>query len=479
MKSTTDNNVAMLNERYFLKCLDFAQNPIVIWGEKTELLFANTAFCNLFHIPSREKAIGTTLADIMRKGKIKAIPVGSKRPGLKVPEVLQSGIEVLDWNVYLEYERSPNERQILSTDMYPIKDATDNVTGVIEIYRSHEQEIKSARKIMGLSAGYDFNSIIGYSQAIRDKINIAKQFAKSSANVLVTGESGVGKELFAQAIHNHSSRSKGPFVALNCASFPSELIESELFGYVEGAFTGASKRGQTGKIELADGGTLFLDEIGELPYYFQPKLLRVLETWTITKVGDSKPIPVDVRLVAATNRNLEKMVEEGLFRSDLYYRLQVLNVEIPPLRDRREDIVPLAEYFLEQFASDGKNQAKTLTNEAKRLLSDHLWPGNVRELKNVISRIAILSPDPVIDAGFLESILPVRKTPLVRNAPEAGPGDTDERRIQRAKEAIQSANADLVHLALEITGGKRKEAADLIGVSRNTFYRMMKKHELL
>ena len=181
----------------------------------------------------------------------------------------------------------------------------------------------------GLSAGYDFNSIIGYSQAIRDKINIAKQFAKSSANVLVTGESGVGKELFAQAIHNHSSRSKGPFVALNCASFPSELIESELFGYVEGAFTGASKRGQTGKIELADGGTLFLDEIGELPYYFQPKLLRVLETWTITKVGDSKPIPVDVRLVAATNRNLEKMVEEGLFRSDLYYRLQVLNVEIP------------------------------------------------------------------------------------------------------------------------------------------------------
>lgn len=266
---------------------------------------------------------------------------------------------------------------------------------------------------------------------------------------------------------------------MNCASFPSELIESELFGYVEGAFTGASKRGQTGKIELADGGTLFLDEIGELPYYFQPKLLRVLETWTITKVGDSKPIPVDVRLVAATNRNLEKMVEEGLFRSDLYYRLQVLNVEIPPLRDRREDIVPLAEYFLEQFASDGKNQAKTLTNEAKRLLSDHLWPGNVRELKNVISRIAILSPDPVIDAGFLESILPVRKTPLVRNAPEAGPGDTDERRIQRAKEAIQSANADLVHLALEITGGKRKEAADLIGVSRNTFYRMMKKHELL
>ena len=152
MKSTTDNNVAMLNERYFLKCLDFAQNPIVIWGEKTELLFANTAFCNLFHIPSREKAIGTTLADIMRKGKIKAIPVGSKRPGLKVPEVLQSGIEVLDWNVYLEYERSPNERQILSTDMYPIKDAADNVTGVIEIYRSHEQEIKSARKIMGLSS---------------------------------------------------------------------------------------------------------------------------------------------------------------------------------------------------------------------------------------------------------------------------------------------------------------------------------------
>lgn len=478
MKSTIDNHAPMHNERYFLKCLDFAQNPIVIWGEKSELLFANTAFCNLYHIPSREKAIGVTLANIMKKGKIKAFPVGSKRPGLKIPEVLRNGTEVLDWNVYLEYELSPNERQVLSTDMYPIKDAEGNVTGVIEIYRSHEQEINSARKIMGLSAGYDFNSIIGYSAVIRDKINIAKQFAKSSANVLVTGESGVGKELFAQAIHNHSSRSKGPFVALNCASFPSELIESELFGYVEGAFTGASKRGQTGKIELADGGTLFLDEIGELPYYFQSKLLRVLETWTITKVGDSKPIPVDVRLVAATNRNLEKMVEEGLFRSDLYYRLQVLNVEIPPLRDRKEDIVPLAEYFLEQFSSDGENKTKTLTNDAKELLTNQPWPGNIRELKNAISRIAILSPDPVIDAGFLESVLSVKKTAFVTNAPEAGAGDTDESRIQQAKEAIDRANADLARLALEITGGRRKEAADLIGVSRNTFYRMMKKHEL-
>ncbi len=196
---------------------------------------------------------------------------------------------------------------------------------------------------------------------------------------MITGESGVGKELFAQSIHNYSPRHKGPFVALNCANFSDGLIESELFGYVGGAFTGASKNGQIGKFELADGGTLFLDEVGELPLHFQSKLLRVLETWMVTRIGSSKQIPVNVRLITATNRNLAEMVEEGLFRQDLYYRLQVLTLEIPPLRERKDDLALLSDSFLNQAAAPYLDTPKILSSQAKKVLMSYDWPGNVRE----------------------------------------------------------------------------------------------------
>ena len=209
--------------------------------------------------------------------------------------------------------------------------------------------------------------------------------------------------MFAQATHNYSNRSQEAFIALNCANFPENLFESELFGYVGGAFPGASKTGQIGKFELADGGSLFLDEIGEMPFYFQSKLLRVLETGKITRIGDTKEMAVDVRVIAATNRDLEKMVEEGLFRKDLYYRLQVLNLVIPPLRERKDDVIPLSESFLRQSAQSNGELTKTLDDSAKKALIDYRWPGNVRELRNVIQRVALLSKRNVINGKDIEA----------------------------------------------------------------------------
>lgn len=455
-----------------LKCLDFAQNPIVIFDKDAALIFANKAFIQTFKIDSLENAQGRTFEDIQRKSRLKIIyPNGQANPKFKMYEVLNEGKTVLDWNLKLESQTNPNDVQHVVTDMYPILDDNGNVKGMIEIYRSRQQELKRVRNIMGMSAEYTFDNIAGTSRILAEKIALAKEFASNSANILITGESGVGKELFAQSIHNFSSMCSGPFVALNCASFPTELIESELFGYVEGAFTGASKKGQIGKIELADGGTLFLDEIGELPYHFQSKLLRVLENWIITRIGGTKGKPVNVRLIAATNRNLEQAVSDGLFRRDLYYRLQVLNIEIPPLRQRREDISVLAEYFLRQSAMLNHTSVKRLDASAKQALEEYDWPGNGRELKNFISRIDILSKENTINRQMIESFLPNQLC-----SRQLIPSQRAEDSIAQQKKKIEEAYGNLLKCALENTGGNRTKAASLIGVSRKTFYRMMRKY---
>ena len=296
-------------------------------------------------------------------------------------DVLKNGETIANWEVRLDAQGSSDMPLFISNDMYPIFDDNGQVQGMIEISRYRDQDIKLIKNVAGLDANYSFDDIIGVSPIMKECIKTAKEYALSPYNILITGESGVGKELFSQAIHNYSMRRMRPFVALNCATFPENLIESELFGYVGGAFTGASKNGQIGKFEFANGGTLFLDEIGELPLQFQSKLLRVLETWTITRIGSTKSTPVNVHLIAATNRDLKKMVDEGTFRQDLYYRLQVLNVEIPPLRKRKDDLVALSEHFLRQNAVYGSGERKVLAPDAKYALMQYDWPGNIRELK--------------------------------------------------------------------------------------------------
>ena len=469
------------SENCLLSSLDSVNRAISIYDNDGMLLYGNKYFYNYLYITDTESCIGQKIDDILRKAGTSVQAINSSSARLKMMDVLESGKEVIDWEVRVISAKG--DTQIVGNDMFPVFGKNGEISGMVEITHSRQQTLSQTRKMAGLYAEYTFDNIIGNSKCIRDCIEIAKDYADSPLSLLITGESGVGKELFAQSVHNYSSRRKGPFVALNCASFPENLIESELFGYVSGAFTGASKHGQIGKFELADGGTLFLDEIGELPYHFQPKLLRVLETWRITRIGSTKEFPVNVRIIAATNKNLAQMVEEGLFRQDLYYRLQILNVNIPPLRNRENDIILIAEALLNQIKDPNTTNKKMLTDNAKNMLLSHDWPGNVRELRNVLYRAALLSKTPYIGEDVIRTSISATSQIPVIQAPKSEVGDSitsmpAEDRLELRRSQLDEANANLIKEALSIADGNKTKAAELLNMSRNTFYRMIKKYDI-
>jgi DNA-binding NtrC family response regulator len=294
---------------------------------------------------------------------------------------------------------------------------------------------------------------VGQSPAFRSVIARAHRVAQTGADVLVEAESGTGKELLARLIHRASPRACGPFVAVNCSAFPENLLESELFGHVRGAFTGANTS-KPGKFELADGGTLLLDEVGEMPLSLQPKLLRVLQEREVDRLGDTRPLPVDVRVIATTNRSLRAHVDAGQFRADLFYRLHVVPLAIPPLRERREDILPLAEYFLRKHEEGARPGAYRLSPELIVQLENHSWPGNVRELENVIRRSLALAsgltlgPQPLDgSSGF----------PVAEKSAGLKSGVT-----------LHEVERQLLAATLDATGGNRTKAAELMGVSLRT-----------
>ncbi|WP_366924248.1 sigma 54-interacting transcriptional regulator [Metallumcola ferriviriculae] len=302
-----------------------------------------------------------------------------------------------------------------------------------------------------------FVKIVGRSKKLNMVCSMTRRVAKTSASVLVRGESGVGKELFADAIHSTSSRKDRPIVVVNCAAIPQTLFESELFGYQSGSFTGADKSGRAGKFELANKGTIFLDEIGELELNMQAKLLRVLQSKVFYRVGGQEPIKVDVRIITATNRDLEKMVAEGTFREDLYYRLNVVSLDIPPLRERREDITDLVELFMNEFCRLYGRNGLEVEQEVMALLVNYHWPGNVRQLRNVVERMVVLTEDSTVQKHHLPR--EIRISALESNTEEFSlPGRTE--RTER----------DLIFKALEETNGNKTEAAKKLGIPRSTLY---------
>jgi len=310
---------------------------------------------------------------------------------------------------------------------------------------------------------YSFDSMIGKSKVLQAAIDLGKKVAQTDTTVLLLGETGTGKEVFAQAIHQASNRKAKPFVALNCATFSKDLLESELFGHREGAFTGATKD-KKGLFEEANTGTLFLDEVGELPIELQAKLLRVLETGEFLRVGETKPVRSDVRIIAATNRDLEKETESGNFRNDLYYRLSVFIISLPALRERIEDIGPLAEFFAELSAERMNKPCPALTWQYIEALKRHRWKGNIRELKNVIERSVILAEGDVLDTDslpyeFNHPVQPHQGQPIA---------------------AFSMANAEKAHIqnVLNYTGGNKAEAARLLEIGIATLYRKIEAYNL-
>ncbi|WP_077369376.1 sigma-54 interaction domain-containing protein [Anaerosalibacter sp. Marseille-P3206] len=276
-----------------------------------------------------------------------------------------------------------NKRKSFIIKTIPVMIQEKNVSNIIEIHKTSNM-IRNAYKLIEGQNNITFEHIIGDSPKIMEVKEVSEKVAMSKSSVLLRGESGTGKELFARAIHNSSNRKNCPFVAINCASIPDNLLESELFGYEGGAFTGAKAEGQMGKFELANGGTLFLDEIGDLPIHLQPKILRVLQDEAFMRVGGKELIPIDFRLIAATNRDLEKMISEGGFREDLYYRLNVIPIRIPPLRERIEDIDLLSQYLIEKYCIRLGRDLKYFSKEVEEAFNRYSWPGNVRELENVV-----------------------------------------------------------------------------------------------
>lgn len=336
--------------------------------------------------------------------------------------------------------------------------------------KSLEQENKQLRNELG--SRYQFNQIIGESEGIKHCLSLVERVADSDSTVLITGDSGTGKELIARAIHYNSTRAKGPFVAINCGAIPSELLESELFGHVKGAFTGAISN-RIGRFEMADEGTLFLDEIGDLDPSMQVKILRALQERIFEPVGSTKSVQVNVRVITATNVDLDKAVKDGRFREDLYYRLNVIPIQIPALRERRTDIPLLLNHFMAQF---NRNKSKTLTgfsHDAMKCLVGYSWPGNIRELENLIERLSILKGSGSIEVNDL----PAKYRSAVANFAETGAVEIPENGLDFNSAVDQFENA-LILKALEKTGWNKNQAAQLLRLNRTTLVEKMKKKGL-
>jgi len=353
-----------------------------------------------------------------------------------------------------------------------IKGSVGVIHDISEIIALNEELARARKLIRRLEAKYTWDDIVGNAPAIIQAREQAMRAAATPATVLLRGESGTGKELFAHAIHNASTRNKGQFVRVNCAALPEHLLESELFGYEEGAFTGASKGGKRGLFEEASLGTIFLDEIGDITPLLQKKLLRVLQEKEITKVGSTAALPVDVRIIAATNANLEQKIRDGSFREDLYYRLSVLPIPIPPLRSIRDDIPLIAANLLMRLNQEYGRQVERIADEALRTLQEYQWPGNVRELANVIGRamINMMPADKVIETGHLPQ--------MDREQVGAVSLHKMEGQVRSLSQVIIDAEKTAIEHALSETKGNREEAARLLGTAVRNLYYKIKKYKI-
>ena len=320
-----------------------------------------------------------------------------------------------------------------------------------------------------LDKKFGFEGIIYSGQQMGDVIDRVRRIAPTDATVLIIGTTGTGKELIAQAVHQNSPRKKKPFVALNCAALSEHLLESELFGHKKGAFTDAASD-RIGRFEYASGGTLFLDEVGDMPMPTQIKLLRVLENGEITRIGENKPISVNVRILSATNRNLEDLVEAGTFRSDLYHRLKVVTIQLPALKERRDDIITLVDHFRKIHTKKHGKNVKGISADVSRLLYGHDWPGNVRQLRNVVESMVVVDADGTLDVDDLPPELS-EATPTTESTPAEGPSHL----IGKSMDDIERW---AIEETLKLTGGNREETAKMLGIGARTLYRKLKEYNL-
>lgn len=451
--------------KYLVNSLELILNNvysgIIFCDRKCNIVFMNHVYAELLGV-DRNEAVGKSIYEFF--------------PDSRLPSVLRSGKAELGQQCSLRGEipflvnRLPIKRgnetigiilQSIFKDYASFKELVARLNLLETKVKSYKRELNSL-----LSARYCFDDIVGDSSPIRETKTTCSKYANTDAPILILGATGTGKELFAHAIHTTSKRAAAPFVCVNCAAIPKDLLESELFGYAPGAFTGAHHKGKAGKIEMAHKGTLFLDEMGDLPLNAQAKLLRVLEGKTLERVGDLKPIAVDFRLIAATNKDLREMIDRNEFREELLYRLNTMTISVPPLSERKGDIPLLLTHFLHTM---GKPRIRC-TAGAMGILQRYPWPGNVRELKNVIERAVSLIDGNTIDVEHLPSEIMILQVDIRQTPNETG-------RLL-SKELFRCEHHILVD-ALKLSKGNMSKTARFLGVSRSTFYEKCKKHNLL
>ncbi|MDR5658603.1 sigma 54-interacting transcriptional regulator [Serpentinicella sp. ANB-PHB4] len=442
------------------KIFDPIPVPIIMLDKDTKILLINKAFLAYLKV-EKEDAIGKDVIEVDKASRF--------------PYVLQNKKEEIAWKHTFQggqtaiVHRIPvlnNDGNVLYAFGMILFQDMEEVRSMVEKNKILESELhhykKQLIKIQG--ANYKWENIVGESKNLNQVKYIGRKASQTESTVLLMGESGTGKELFAHSIHNDSKRSPYPFVKLNCAAIPTDLLESELFGYDEGAFTGAKKGGKVGKFELANKGTIFLDEIGDMPLNMQAKLLRVLQDKEIERVGGNKQINVDVRVIAATNKNLEELVKKGEFREDLYYRINVMVIEVPALRDRLDDIEALSKNLLEKISQRLGKYVIKISHEAMSILKRYNWPGNVRELENTLERAINLTDGDTITVDHL----PYN---ITKKAPK-----TIEEPIRELNDIVADAEKDAILRCLEYTKGNKLKTSKLLNISRSSLYDKIEKY---
>nr|WP_246238233.1 sigma 54-interacting transcriptional regulator [Alkalicoccus luteus] len=444
-----------LNEEILQVVFETAYEGIAVVDQHANIVHMNDAYRSFLGITPEAEVIGRAVTDVIDNTQLhRVVETG-------IPERAQTQVI---------------QGQKMIVHRIPIWRG-DEITGAIgmlifegvsELYHILEQEAegKTLAETAKAAPEYEdvtFENMVGESHAIQMMKSRARKASRTKATVMITGESGTGKEVFAKAIRNMSPRAKGPYVSINCAAIPDQLLEAELFGFEEGSFTGAKKGGQSGKFEQAHKGTLFLDEIGDMPLHMQTKILRVLEEEAVVRVGGSQMIQLDVRIITATNQNLLKKVEEGTFRKDLYYRLNVIQLELPTLRERKEDIPALVQHYIPKLAYKHSLEQKTFTKEAMQKLRSYEWPGNIRELVNVLEQVLTLADGTAVE---------------VHDLPHAVQAAAEQEPKAMLHERKESREKSMIETVLEEAGGNKTKAAEQLGIHRTTLHKKIKRYSI-
>lgn len=438
--------------------LENAFEWLVVVDREGRIIYINESYCKFLEI-DREKAIGRHVTEVIENTRMHIVTQTGKEELADLQYIKGNYMIANRIPIKLNGEVIGAIGSVIFRDTSEWMQMSSHVKNMMTKIESYIEDINSGAK-------YSLEHILATSPKMKELKERVKLIASSDISVLIRGESGTGKELFAHSIHRLSQRSEQPFIKVNCAAIPEHLLESELFGYEEGAFTGAKKGGKKGKFQLANGGTIFLDEIGDMPLNMQVKLLRVLQDQEVEPIGATKPVQLDVRIIAATNRPLEKMMEEKRFREDLYYRINAIPFHIPPLRERPEDILVLANHFIQQASKKAGKRIKGMTREVEHLLCTYSWPGNIRELQNALEAATYLSSGEWI----IKEVLP----DYLQKDDSLYPFGN-----KTLKEMLEETEKRIIQQSLQMHQYDKLQTAKALGISKSSMYEKLKKYEIV